>query len=131
MDLVISILNGEETRRLATFIFVAAVALDFILSSDRTPNNSIREWMLRFTQGSWLIFSGALMPYGLGILVGHFYHPPLAKTIFPLTGYENLITVIIIGVIISISSRTGFPKNKSLFYIAVFGMVVGAMVWPV
>jgi hypothetical protein len=78
------------------------------------------------------MLSGSVVPYALGVLMGHFYHPPGVERILPLGGYWNLGVVVIIGVIFSIANRfMGFLKSKDVLYIAIFGLIIGSVIWPV
>lgn len=134
MDMVISVLLHEQTRFIATCIFVGAVAFDFLLSHDELPQNSVRESLLNLTKrglylGSWRLLPGSVLPYTLGVLVGHFYHPP---TFIKLETYWNLGFVIAIGGLLVLATHFyRFPHNRHVFWVALFGVLVGAVVWPV
>lgn len=134
MDMVISYLLHEQTRFVATCIFVGAVAFDFLLSHDGLPQNSVRESLLNIAKrglylGPWRLLPGSVLPYTLGVLLGHFYHPP---TPIRTETYGNLGLVIAIGVLLALSTHFyRFPQNRHVFWVALFGVVVGAAIWPV
>ena len=140
MDMVgiLNTLSGTGARIVGTWILVGVVAADFLLSFDGLPGNSVREWLRRVTQRGWLILPGSLAPYILGVLVGHFYHPPGSgislsmNSPFYLGGWWPLGTVLLIGVLLALVSRfTGYIKNQHLPFLAAFGLLVGAVIWPV
>ena len=132
VNIILAILESEEARTWGTRIFVATVAFDFLLSYDRIPENSVRERLLTATQrGLWLL-PGSVFPYGLGVLVGHFYHPAWPSHPFPVGGYWNLAVVVAIGLLLAVTTRVWhFPKSSYVAIVALFGMVVGTIIWPV
>lgn len=134
MGMVIQSLLHEQTRFVATCILVGVVAFDFLLSHDGLPQNSVRESLLNIAKRglylfNWRLLPGSVLPYALGVLLGHFYHPP---TPIKSETYWNLGLVIAIGVLLALSTHFyRFPKSRQVFWVALFGVVVGAAVWPV
>ena len=136
MDLVTvnNLLDAEMTRWVATVIFISAVTFDFILSHDKLPKNSIREIMLNEMQRSRWVFTGAWVPYALGVLLGHFYHLPGTTSFLNLHWSMSFPLIFSMGLGIAYASQKtslGFPKSTYVFLVAVFGMIVGSVMWPV
>ena len=72
-------LTPRQAEWIGATALVVIVLLDVFASGDDVPGNTPREWLLRLTQwGSpfkWLWITGALVPFGLGCLAGHFFYP--------------------------------------------------------
>jgi hypothetical protein len=131
MEMVTSVLNlfdGEQARIFGTILLLIIIGIDYLLSHDDKPGNTFREWLLSTAQRRW----GAFIPFMLGALLGHFYHPPGAEVLLKLEGHTGLYTVLATGLLVSILGRfLNVRLSKFVLLIASVGVLMGAIVWPV
>jgi hypothetical protein len=113
----------------ATIIGLAVIAglviVDVVLANDteggNTPSEVIR-WVSRYT---------AVVPFGLGVLMGHWFHP--GDDFEPILGRRSTIWLIGIGLVIfGFGLYSGWRRRTSPAWPwAVAGAVLGALLWPV
>jgi len=123
--------------RLVGFIgasaIVGLVVLDLIAGLDEVEWNTPRELVIKLTQWGGGRFSGAWVPFGLGALLGHFFHPWSQP---PFTS-SWLGTGLVLG--LAIVCGFAMPRGSSepkrggaiVFYVVVLGIAAGALLWPV
>lgn len=115
-------------RAIGTILLLILIALDFILSHDEKPGNTPREWLLMVSQRR----NGTFVPYALGVLLGHFYHPSDADGLLKLPGIVNFGIAAVIGALLLLICRHGnFSMSRHALGLAFFGMLVGILIWPV
>lgn len=125
---LLNLFDGEQARIFGTILLLIIITIDFLLSHDDRPGNTLREWLLSITQRRW----GAFVPFMLGALLGHFYHPPGTEELLRLEGHAGLYTVLVTGLLVSIISRLfNMRLSKFVLFIASVGILMGVVVWPV
>ena len=137
--MLIGFLNGYHAAILGTLILVVAIALDFILTHDDLPGNTLRDWLIRITQKKL----GAFIPFMCGALLGHFYHPSQTSGAFRemlvewlgskpanLSVWWGVGVTLGIGVLIALVAPL-LRAHRYVLAIALFGVVVGSVIWPV
>lgn len=113
----------------ATVVGVVVIAVlvvaDIVLANDRTKNNApsqIVRWVSRFT---------AAVPFGLGVLMGHWFHPD--PNLQPVLGPQSPLYLLAIGVAIALGGAILGWQRKGIapWPWAVAGTVLGVLLWPV
>ncbi|MDH3499302.1 MAG: hypothetical protein OEM97_04205 [Acidimicrobiia bacterium] len=107
------------------FVILALVVADVVLANDSTSDNApsqIVRWVGRYT---------AVVPFGLGVLMGHWFHPDDAFD--PILGARSPLYLLLIGLTLGI---VGFllrwhRRGITPWPWAVAGTVLGALLWPV
>lgn len=128
-------LTPGQARFVGALALFLIVALDVFASGDDVPGNTPREWLRRLTQSrsplKWI--TGALVPFSLGCLTGHFFHPwpdsPLG-----IAGFLGLGLAAVLG--LAFSALTGYRSSRIrsgalVFVAALLGIVAGVLLWPV
>ena len=157
MDIVLS-LSPEQARAVGGWALLGVVVLDVLASSDEVPFNTPRDWLLWLTQwrslGLWskqnrdmvrrarrhwapflpinyLPLTGAAVPFMCAALIGHFFHPGLEPVIGP-GGFAGLGISLVAALSLSVATYFWKPGGSTaVFWIALGGLVGGAIVWPV
>ncbi|MBW3606413.1 MAG: hypothetical protein KY460_16205 [Actinobacteria bacterium] len=117
---------GQGVATVSGVLVIAVlVVADIVLANDRTKNNApsqIVRWVSRFT---------AVVPFGLGVLMGHWFHPD--DMLEPVLGARSPLYLLAIGVVITISGVIMGWQGKGIaaWPWAVAGAVLGALLWPV
>lgn len=139
---------------------VLIVALDVFASGDDVEGNTPREWLLRLTQwrsmgfwdrqnreaakaaGSWnawlapfnaVPITGAIVPFGLACVTGHFFHPWSAPPL-GIAGFRGLFLATGLGLAFSFVTYTGpfgIRGERLTPIAALLGLVAGVLLWPV
>lgn len=106
-------------------IVIILVVADVVLANDATRDNApsqIIRAVSRYT---------AVVPFGLGVLTGHWFHPVVAAA--PLLGSRSQLYLVFIGVVLGAGGlvlglrRSGIPAWPW----ALAGAILGALLWPV
>lgn len=106
-------------------VIVGLVVADVILANDKTSQNTPSEiirWVSRYT---------AVVPFGLGVLMGHWFHPD--DDFDAIFGANSPRILAIIGGLILVGGAVlGWRKQRlAAWPWAVAGTVLGALLWPV
>lgn len=113
----------------ATVIGMAVIALlvisDVVLANDEVPGNApsqVVRWLSRYTVG---------VPFGLGVLMGHWFHP--IDDFDPILGVRSPLVLLVIGLVLGIGgfiiSLRGRPQSAWPW--AILGSLLGWLLWPV
>lgn len=130
----------------AASALTALVVLDIYATGDRTPHNTPRQIVVGWTAWSGRIFgiplTGAPIPFVLGVLLGHWFHPGNAPRIT--CGFAGLAVVAGIAVILTVATgvlgtadrsdgdRTvGWQSARWSGPLAAVGTLAGVLFWPV
>lgn len=106
-------------------VIVGLVAVDIVLANDdekqNTPSEIIR-WVSRYT---------LIVPFGLGVLMGHWFHPD--DDLQPVLGSRSTIYLLVIGVLIAVGGVVVGVRRRGLaaWPWAVLGGILGVVLWPV
>ena len=106
-------------------VIIGLVIADVVLALDEehqnTPSEIIR-WVSRYT---------AVVPFGLGVLMGHWFHPN--DDLEPLLGSRSPLYLLILGLLVGVAGPIlGFRERRlAAWPWALAGSVLGAALWPV
>ena len=152
-------LTPEQARSVGGLAILLVGALDLLASSDNVPFNTPRDWLLWLTQwrsaGYWdaasraraakagrrwsryapfnyLPITGAIVPFIMAVLVGHFFHPGFGPVLGP-GGFVELAICLALGVGVSVFTyfRLLGPGRTMVFGLVVSGLICGVAIWPV
>ena len=107
-------------------IVLGLVVADIVLANDPDPDNApsqVVRWISRYT---------AVVPFGLGVLAGHWFHPFDVSD--PLLGSRSPLYLLLIGVGIGLLGLFfGVHKNRRItpWPWAILGAVLAIFLWPV
>lgn len=110
---------------IGVLVIAVLVVADIVLANDRTKDNApsqIVRWVSRFT---------AAVPFGLGVLMGHWFHPD--DNLEPILGARSPLYLLAIGVVIAVGGVIMGWQRKSIapWPWAIAGAILGALLWPV
>lgn len=106
-------------------VVLILVISDIVLANDSTADNApsqIIRAVSRYT---------AIVPFGLGVLTGHWFHPVIAAA--PIFGARSPLYLIFIGGVLGLGGlilgfrRSGIPAWPW----ALVGAILGVLLWPV
>ena len=131
-------LTPEEAGALALGAFLLLILLDIYATIDNVANNTPRQvavaWASRTKRALGILWTGAPIPFMLGALVGHWFHPGLPR---PPESWPGL--AIVIGMALLASPLIGLtlrgddhpPERWVLWSVAAIGTIAAVFLWPV
>lgn len=128
------LLTPKAAGAIAAGVLMLFIALDVYASSDEVPGNTPREVTVAWTRWVgrlWFVpLTGAPVPFGLGVLLGHWFHP--GATPHFAQGFAGL--GVILGMAVALSVLTGLAGMKvdrsRAWLVLLLGVVSGPMLWP-
>jgi hypothetical protein len=126
-------LSPATARIVAASALVILFVLDVIASGDDTPGNTPRELVLKLSQGRRRAFCGAAVPFMVGVLIGHFFHPWGEKPFD--WGWANLLLVLVLGALLGFLHGWKVPiagprGARRCGWLGLAGVAAGVLVWP-
>ena len=106
-------------------VIVVLVISDIVLANDEVPGNApsqVVRWLSRYTVG---------VPFGLGVLMGHWFHP--IDDFDPILGDNSPMVLLGIGLVLGIGGLIFGLQKRPLapWPWAILGFVLGWLLWPV
>lgn len=145
-------LEAHESAVVVLCAVLVLYAFDLIAAIDGVPGNTPREWVLRLagwsgagrpvsrTQGRtwlrWVPVTGAVVPFMLGVLLGHFFHPAGWRPALGESLASGLGWVALMALVVGATTRWWAGRGSRLgprggTALVLWGVIAGAVLWPV